>query len=99
MANKIWTKEEIAHLLETNDTMVVRSLMKLYACQTVDEKAASNTKHTNARGFNHPDAPLLSSMARYCIARKGLTTKQVNKIRPKMIKYSGQLARMANGEE
>lgn len=47
------TADSIRQLLLTNDRAVLRGLVRLYERQTQDEKATSNARHRNSRGFNH----------------------------------------------
>lgn len=98
LTTKTWTKEQIKHLLETSDKMVHRSIVKLYEKQTEDEKRSGGTKYHNNIGFNGIDAPLLTSFAKQILAGKTLTKKQMYYARKKIMKYSTQLTKIANGE-
>lgn len=98
MEQKIWTKEEIKVLLEKNDEMVKRSVLKLYEKQTESEKVAGQTHEFNGVGFNGTDSAILSSFAEFANKSGFLTKKQIAIARKKMLKYSGQLARIANGD-
>ena len=94
-----WTKETIREKIASNDVMVERSLLKLYARQTADEKASQTTSHENGMGFNGTDAFILSSFAEWVTkgAAKGipegkrLSEKQKEIARKKLPKYAGQL--------
>lgn len=92
-----WTKEEIKNLLKTNDTMVVHSLLKLYTYQEAIEKASGETTLSNNVGFNAWDAQVLTKMAQNVIENKTITKAQVNYVRNKILKYSNQLTKIANG--
>ena len=92
-----WTKEEIRELLEQNDKAVVRGLVVLYSRQTPEEQSEDRTVEKNNVGFNALDAAFLSSLARYAEKRGMLTEKQMPYARKRMLKYAGQLARIANG--
>lgn len=94
---KVWTKEEIRNKLATDDRWLVRALMAIYKHQTDDEKNSLNTKHYNSVGFNGIDAEFLSSAAQWYQRTGRLSSKQLVHVRRKMMKYSGQLARVANG--
>ncbi len=95
---KVWTKEEIKNLLLTKDIMVVKSLVKLYQLQTLDEQRAGETTHQNGVGFNGTDSQFLSSCARFAMQTGYLSPKQIAIVRRKIIKYSGQITKIANGE-
>lgn len=98
MGNRIWTKEEIVNLLQTNDQMVWRSLKQLYLKQTASERASGTTHVVNGVGFNSRDAEILSSIARSYEQWHRLTPKQTALVRRKIMKYAGQLTKIANGE-
>jgi hypothetical protein len=95
---KVWTKEEIKDLIGKSNKMVSRSLVKLFEKQTEDEKSSEETKHHNGVGFNGTDGKFLSSLAKQVLQGRTLTEKQLTHARKKLIKYSGQLAKIANGE-
>lgn len=95
---KTWTKEEIKELLEKNDEMVKRSVLKLYERQTELEQSSEETREDNGVGFNGADAPILSSFAKFIIKAGFLTSKQTAIARKKLVKYSNQLAKIANGK-
>ena len=97
-AVKVWTKSEISSLLYSNDKMVVRSLIKLYNYQTEEEKAEEMTKEDNGVGFNAIDAEILSNIAEQVIKTKRLTFKQLELVRRKIMKYAGQLTKIANNQ-
>lgn len=96
-ATRVWTKDEIKHLLETNDKMVLKSIVKIFEKQTEDEKVAEVTNHQNGVGFNGVDAELLSSFAKQILKYGRLSDKQMVYARKKIMKYSSQLTKIANG--
>jgi hypothetical protein len=97
---KTWNKEEIKGLLQTNDKMIAKSLIELYKKQTQDEQITESTNHTNNQGFTSGDAKRMTSMAKWTMTRNNfLTQKQIDWLRPRLIKYSAQLARIANERE
>jgi len=98
MVGKEWTKDEIKHLLETNDKMVSRSLVKLYECQTDDERSDGETHEHNGVGFNGIDSPFLSNIAQRALTGMALSKKQLAAARKALMKYAGQLAGIANAE-
>lgn len=95
--SRTWDKEEIVHLLQISDRFVVNSLLRLYDKQTVDEKNSRTTQHSNKMGFNAFDAKPLSGVAVQVIQNQFITPKQIGFCRSKLIKYAGQLTRIANG--
>ena len=98
--SKKWNKENISNLLQTNDKMIIKSLIELYKKQTIDEQIQESTKHTNNQGFTSGDAKRMTLIAKWAMARNNfLTEKQINWLRPKLIKYATQLSRIANEKE
>lgn len=93
---KQWTQEEIKSFIQTNDKCLYGALKKLYAEQTADEQRSGNTKERNNRGFNGTDSKFLTSVAQFLIKRGFLTDKQKVVTRKKLMKYAGQLTRLAN---
>ena len=96
MANKTWTVEEIKELLETNDTMLYRSLNILYKHQTDAEKIGKQTYEANGRGFNKYDAEFMSSICESLNKWGRLTDKQKFYARKRIMKYVKQLTKIAN---
>ena len=96
--SKKWKKEDIKELLETNDIAVIRGWIRIYELQTEDEKQTEDTHHNNSVGFTGADGYILTSMMNNYIKWGQLTEKQFNLIKKKMMKYAGQLAKIANGE-
>ena len=94
---RTWTAEEIKTLVQTNDKVLYGALKQLYNCQTADEKAAGETREHNGMGFNGVDANIMSSFAQFLIRTGFLTDKQKVIARKKMIKYTKQLTKLANG--
>lgn len=103
---KIWTKEDIKGLLLRNDKAVWKGLLAIYQRQTADEQLQNETCHNNGIGFNGVDAGILSSFAQQVNTydplvskyKTPLSKKQIDLARKKMIKYSGQLAEIANAQ-
>lgn len=93
---RVWTKEEIKTLIESNDKMVCVSLKQLYNKQTEDERIDKQTSNRNGVGFNGVDAPILSSFAEFYISHGYLSQKQIAIARKKLTKYSKQLTELAN---
>jgi hypothetical protein len=104
---KTWTKEEIRTNLIDHDNWVYRGVVALYERQTDEEKEIGDTKVHNNVGFNGRDAQIMTSFARQIIDWNGiefrkhptpLSKKQLHIARKRILKYSGQLAKIANGE-
>ena len=95
---KIWKKEEIKIMLQTNDNAVIRGIVVIYSLQTKDEKKVGETREHNGVGFSKIDAEFMSSLAKFILNRGYLTDKQLEYGRRKIMKYAGQLAKVANGE-
>lgn len=98
MASKdpnIWTKEEIKAKLQTSDAWLLRGLMAIYNYQTSQEKSAMTTQEDNGVGFNGVDAFILSKFAEDYKKYGRLSPKQLALTQRKMLKYAGQLARIA----
>ena len=95
---KVWKKEEIRELLETNDRAVVRGIVVIYSLQTEDERKTAETMEHNGVGFSGLDAQFLSSLAKQILERGWLTEKQMVYARKKILKYAGQLTKVANGK-
>jgi hypothetical protein len=98
MEDKVWTAGEIKEHLQVNKKWVERAVVAIYNKQTADEQASEATTKHNGVGFGKFDAKFLSSVAKSCIKFGGLTPRQLVHARKQILKYSGQLARIANGE-
>lgn len=96
MTKRVWTEEEIRNLIQTNDTVLYRALLKLYSCQTESEREYGETTHRNGVGFNSFDAEFLTSVSEFLKHRNYLTDRQKASVRKKLVKYNKQLTRIAN---
>ena len=106
MATQVYDAAAIREKLQTNDKWLVRGILAIYARQTADEKQSEQTSHHNGVGFNGTDANILSSFAKQILAWEAtpeaerryptpLSPKQIALARRKMLKYAGQLAKIA----
>ena len=93
----VWTKEEIKDLLVRNDKAVCKAVVAIWNKQTEDEKIVDATREHNGIGFNGADATFMSSLAKQFVDRGFLTPRQITYARKKIMKYSGQLEKIANG--
>lgn len=84
--------------MELSNEWLYRGLLAIYNYQTEDEKTSEITKHDNMVGFNGVDSNILSSFAKSYKNYGRLSPAQLVICRKKMLKYAGQLAKIANGE-
>jgi len=98
MGPKRWTKDDIKAMLQRNPKAVIKALLAIYANQTQDEQATETTRYTNGIGFTGADAEILSSFAQQYIKKNWLSPGQMETLNRRIMKYAGQLARIANGE-
>jgi len=93
---KTYTKEDIKQLLSENDHAVMRAVVAIWQYQTSHEKLHMHTNEHNLVGFSAFDANILSSFAEQIGRGRSLSIKQLAVARRRMMKYVGQLARIAN---
>ena len=104
MANIVWTKEMVREKLEKSDYAVCQALVTLYRQQTASEQRYKEASQRNGVGFNKRDAKFCSSLAEQVLRnnREGrrylLSYSQIQYARRIILKYSNQLAKLANGE-
>jgi len=98
MATKAWNKEKIQEILKASDKAVLKGLLRIYTLQTADEQAMEATTQHNSVGFSGYDGNFMTSLAKSLIKYGRLTPKQMVHARKKMLRYAGQLAKIANGE-
>lgn len=96
-------KQDILHLLNTNDLAIARALVVLNQRQTTDEQISEATINRNGRGFTPADAHMGTSMANYFTNWGRLSEKQLAywkkpnaKGTPRINKYAAQLLEIAN---
>lgn len=94
--NKIWTAEEIRENISTKIHWLERAICAVHRYQSEDEQTERQTKYKNGIGFNGPDSRFLSTLAEEINKGLHLTPVQVEVARAKMVKYSKQLAKIAN---
>ncbi len=92
------TKESIRALLLSNDRAVERAVVVLTELQTADELASETTKVQNGQGWNARDAKFGTSLAKSVKDWGRLTSRQLVAARRMVLKYAGQLARVANAK-
>lgn len=86
------SSEEVQRKIQTDDSYVIGALIALYQNQTVDEQGKHCSVYPNSVGFNALDAGILTSIAKYYLNKKTLTTKQIQLVRLKLGKYAKQLS-------
>lgn len=91
-------KEIVRAKILSDDKWLEHALLALYSKQTTEEQKQQMTKDENGRGFNGRDAELLSSFAKQLKERGWLSNKQKAICRRWLMKYAGQLVRIAKGE-
>jgi len=96
--SKVWKKEDIVNMLKENPTAVLVGMLRIYDLQTVDEKAVEETTQNNGVGYNGFDGKIMSNLSTFFLSRKFLTEKQFNVAKKIIIKYAGQLTKIANNE-
>ena len=100
MNAKKWTKEEIAIQISTSDAWLYRGLIALYERELENRKNPVQ-KREKDKGFNFnsdTSYTFLMSVCRYLKSKHCLTVKQKKYARMAIVKYCGQLARIANNE-
>ena len=95
---KVWTKDEIRDKIKTDTRWLLRAVSAIYQKQTDDEQSSRVTSHVNNVGFNGVDAEFLSQAAERYNAGWTFSEKYIAAIRRGMLKYSGQLTKIANGK-
>lgn len=93
---KKWTKEEIREKLQQSDKWLYGAIVAIYDKQTTEEQNIEATVKSNGVGFTGADARLMSYLAKWVKQHGRLNEKWKEVARKKMLKYSGQLAKIAN---
>lgn len=89
------SKEYIKEKLKTSNRWLEKGVIAIYQRQTNDEQQVRRTTHRNGMGFSAADAGYLSYVAKYLIDGGRLSGHHLEKTRRKMLKYAGQLERIA----
>jgi hypothetical protein len=92
--------------LAKSDKWVTRAVLVIYQAQTVSEQRSETTREENGVGFNGTDAKILSSFAKQIIDfeagkslfNSALSPRQMGLARTKIIKYAGQLLKVAKAK-
>lgn len=95
---KRWTREAIRELLEKRDDAVVRGFKVIHSLQTASERDWGVTVERNGVGWNGRDAALMTELYEKFCKYGRFTEWQLALVRRRLLKYAGQLAKVANGE-
>ena len=104
--NQVIDKAFIVQKLKNRNAWLFPSIVSIFEYQTADEQSAEVTAHDNGVGFTGADAHMMSSFAKQIIEHsKGnskfaspLSPKQIELARKRMLKYAGQLLRIAQAK-
>ena len=97
-AEEVWDKASIKSLLSKSNKAVEKAVTAIYKKQLSDEQRIHETIHRNNVGFNHADARKGSYYATWILKGNHLTGQHLVKARALIMKYSRQLADVANGK-
>jgi hypothetical protein len=95
----IYTPEFIKMMLANDTKWLYHGIVAIWKKQTEEEKTYECTVKTNGVGFNKPDAGVLSVFAEKILKEKVLNEKERVVARRIMLKYAGQLAKIANSKQ
>lgn len=96
-----WKKDEIKEKLMMGDVRwIERAVIAIFNKQTENEKEVESTNIRNNVGFTGADAKILTSFAKQLLKNKNrhLSDKQLAIAKRRIVKYAGQLAKIANGK-
>ena len=99
LSKPVWNSSLIRERLERSDKWVIEAVLRIFEYQTAEEQNNHSTHEDNGVGFNGVDAELLSSYAVFAKRTGTLTKGQMVYARKKILKYSGQLAEIANRKD
>ena len=93
-----YTVDTIKDKLNTDQRWLERGVFAIYSLQTSNEQRSAQSLNINGVGFNSPDAPYMDYIVKWLKKGGHLSGKFLDTTRKKMVKYSGQLCKIANGE-
>ena len=96
--DKVWTANEIKSNILNSDKWAIRGLLAIYKYQTEYEQSVEATIESNGVGFNGADSKFMSSVAKSFLEKNYISDRQMFYVRKKIVKYCGQLAKIANGK-
>ena len=97
--DELLTKEIVRFWILNNDEAVKRAAVIIYDQQTDEEKNDGVSLYENDIGFNRYDSKFLSDFAIRCKLKKNIKPKQIIEARYKVLKYSGQVAKITNNKK
>lgn len=77
MANKFWTIEQIAVLVQTNRQAALRGCVAIFKRQTMDERLEKGTKYHNRLGFSKKHVTRGSEIALKVESGKNLSAEDI----------------------
>lgn len=92
-----WDATLIREMLLFDDHWLERGILAIYKQQTTTEQQVNETIELNGVGFNGCDAEFMSSLAKWLLSGRHLSARQRDVARKRMVKYSGQLEKIAKG--
>lgn len=99
MTTKIWTRDEIDHLLDTRPVAVQRAIVHLFNLQTTAEKSSQTTLLNNSVGFCGWAARSGTYYAKWILDGKNLSGNHLEKARKIAKHHSRQITEIANNKE
>ena len=85
------TRDQIKHLISTDERAVARALLTLLSRQTAEEQQTSTTRNRNGQGFNAYHAPRGTYFANWVASGRKLSGHHLDAARKIALRYVGQL--------
>ena len=86
-----WDRARVQQLLQTSDRAVCRAILAVYRNQTQEEQTTGVTRLRNSVGFTGADARQLTTVAKLLLKGQKLHPRQIDFLRPRVMKYWRQL--------
>lgn len=96
---KTWTEAEIREGLQNQDAWVKRALLVLYEFQSPEERKERKNLLKDGAGFDSADVATLTSFVVFYQKYHYFTNHQIQESRKRLLKYAGQLVKLANAKE
>ena len=93
------TKDSIRWNLVLEERWLKRGIVAIYRGQTSQEMGSRMSIHHNGVGFDTNDAKSLSGLAVRILNGVDIPPKELNLARVKMVKYAGQLLKIAKAKQ
>lgn len=88
--------EDFKVRLMNDQKWIERAILVLYDRQTREEQRAERAIEHNGVGFTGPDSHIMTYYAEWLRAGKHLSGRHLAAARTRVVKYAGQLAKIAN---